>query len=204
MKTYLLIIVAIFAINPLFGGNESSPKDKAAKKSTCEQRKKEENAKYAKKYQERAQKLLDSKLNKCFDKASGQLKTTAMEEVELQKNLGELYQNLSNAYKNGDKDAIKIITEKKGQLNEALDLAHRKTKMEKYKSNIQDKLKNNPDSQELKDLSNKISTLTEKYLNTSIAIVAKKKEREELQKTIKELNNEASKIAHSAKKKREH
>ena len=202
MKHFILVAVAIFALNPLFAGEKNNSTEKSSKKISCEERRKVDNAKSAKKYQERAEKQLATKLSKCHDKASGKVREAALKEVELQKSLGALYQKISNAYKNDDQESLKSLREEKCKISESLDIAYRKTKMARYTSGIEEKIKKYPESAKLKDLSRELSELSNKYLEATNEIINKTRERAELEKQIKEINNEAYKAMRASKKKK--
>ena len=202
MRTRLLILVAIFAISPVFASGEKTSKCKSEKKAKCEQRRKEENARCAAKYSERAKKQLDSKLSKCYEKASPKVCAAAAEEIELQKKLGAIYQKMSECYKNGDKEAITKLNDERWELNCSMDLARKRTKIARHLATIEKKIKKLPESQKLKELNCKLSELSEKYLDAAKVIIAQKRKIKQLEKEMRKINNESYKAAKEEWKKR--
>jgi chromosome segregation ATPase len=196
MKPFAFSLAAVFAVSSLFAGGG------AAGKSSCEQRKKEENLRSAAKYAECAKQYCDAKLSKCYAKASQEVRAAASKEVELKKKLGQLFQQLSEAYKNSDMDSVKKLRGEKREIERSMDLARRKTKMTWYLSEINEKLKKIPDSQALKDLKSEITSLSEKYLRISEEINAKTRERSDMESKMRELRDELRKTFWEEKKKR--
>ena len=202
MRMLLLVLAVMFALNPVFAGGEKVSKCKSDRKLKYEQRRKEENAKCAAKYSDRAQKQLNSKLSKCYENAPAKVREAATKEVELQKKLGTIYQKISDAYKNGDKEAITALNDERWEIDCAMDLAHKKTKTARHLSPIEEKIKKLPKSQKLKDLNRELTELSEKYLNATKSLIAQKKEIKQLEKKMRKLDHEAHQAAREEWKKK--
>jgi hypothetical protein len=194
----------IFALTMTFVllGTGAFAGEKGDKKLSCEEREKKHMQGKAAKYRKMSDEFSQCKLSKCEEKSPEEVKSVALKEIALKKQLAPIYQEMATACEKGDKKALKAAEEKRCAIDQELDLCCKEKCLGYAKSELNRAIKEFPDSKELKDLNSKYQQDSAKYLQLVKEINAQKTESYKLENDLRKAERQIHYFKQKAKLKK--